>query len=578
MTRTDRTRWTDSVLLALLLLLLLGAVTFDRTSWPGLVGDEATYLVQAESLAFDGDLVYHRADYDRFVAHWGQPPEGLILQSGDGGRRITFGKPFFYAGFLAPFVRLSPTRGPFVANVLVLAATALLVARRLRPRLGPAAPLWVASWIFGSVAFAYVFWAHSDLLLLCCTAVAFALVVEPPEGESVRGWRWLAAGALLAVVAFSRPTYAPLFLPALVALGELPRSARLRCGAVLVTAFVAAIALAAAVHVAHAGSLTGYGAERHGFYRSTGFPEVDFPASGWTETMDRLQNNAWRTGIANLLREKKVVPSLWAADIASFLRGRDVGVLPYYTPLLLGLLAAPRGRVRIALLVAVALSVAAFFYLRPFNFWGGGGAIANRYFLPLYPALWFLPTQRRGVVPVLVVTALAAPFLYPTWTSPRAYPLTAANGYRWVSPVATAVLPTETSQSHLKPGGRDDVVHGALWLRFVTPGIGYDAGRDELSLGTGEKAEVLLGSPQPLAGLVVDLAPGSTDLVVTGAARGTAVSGTTPLALGGPSAVHPMWWTWDAFYLYDLRLEVAARGGSGTATFRFRPASAEAPR
>ena len=39
-------------LAALLAATLVGAATFDRRSWPGVVGDEATYLMAAESLAW----------------------------------------------------------------------------------------------------------------------------------------------------------------------------------------------------------------------------------------------------------------------------------------------------------------------------------------------------------------------------------------------------------------------------------------------------------------------------------------------------------------------------------------------
>ena len=85
----------DRILWILLALLALGVLSFDRLSWPSVIGDEATYLMAAESLAWDGDLRYQRQDFDRFVEHWGVEPEGLILQSGDGGVHITFGKPFF---------------------------------------------------------------------------------------------------------------------------------------------------------------------------------------------------------------------------------------------------------------------------------------------------------------------------------------------------------------------------------------------------------------------------------------------------------------------------------------------------
>jgi len=156
--------WT--VLGALLLATLLAALAFDRTGRPSLVGDEATYAMQAASLAWDFDLAYTRADYDRFVRQWGGPPDGVILQSSDGGAHVTYGKPFLYALLVAPFVRLAPLHGALVANALMLAAAALLAARTLRLRLGAVAPFAVAVLVFGSVAFAYVFWVHADVLLL----------------------------------------------------------------------------------------------------------------------------------------------------------------------------------------------------------------------------------------------------------------------------------------------------------------------------------------------------------------------------------------------------------------------------
>jgi len=113
------------VLALLLLLTLIGAVRLDRSKLP-LLGDEATYAMQASSLVHDFDLTYTRKDYDRFVAQWGVPPEGLILQSRPGSDRLTYGKPPLYALLLAPFVAASPVRGPVVANALLLAAAALL--------------------------------------------------------------------------------------------------------------------------------------------------------------------------------------------------------------------------------------------------------------------------------------------------------------------------------------------------------------------------------------------------------------------------------------------------------------------
>ncbi|HSF43882.1 MAG TPA: hypothetical protein VLT87_29085, partial [Thermoanaerobaculia bacterium] len=140
--------WSWAVLALLLAATLAGAATLDRRSWPELMGDEATYLMQAQSLAWDFDLRYSRADYDRFVAQWGKKPDGLILQSGEGGSALLYSKPISYSLYIAPFVRLSPVRGAGIANALLLALAGIVTARTLSRRIGPSAPLWVAASLF----------------------------------------------------------------------------------------------------------------------------------------------------------------------------------------------------------------------------------------------------------------------------------------------------------------------------------------------------------------------------------------------------------------------------------------------
>src|SRR4029077_20001876 len=103
-------------------------------------------------------------------------PDGLILQSRPGSERLVYAKPPLYALVLTPFVALARVRGPGVPNALPLAAAALLAARALRHRIGPAAPLWVAAFVYASAAFAYVFWGESDLFVFAAVAAGFALV------------------------------------------------------------------------------------------------------------------------------------------------------------------------------------------------------------------------------------------------------------------------------------------------------------------------------------------------------------------------------------------------------------------
>jgi hypothetical protein len=562
---------------ALLFGTLWAALRFDRAGRPSLVGDEATYAMQAASLACDFDLAYTRADYDRFVAQWGGQPDGLVLQSrdpGSGGRHITYGKPFLYALAIAPFVRLAPVRGALVANALFLAAAALLAARTLRRRLGGAAPFWVAVLVFAAVSFAYVYWVHADLFLFAAVAAGFALayweerpraappadIYEGEEGEVGGRWflvRWLAVGALLAIPGAFRPFYLALLLPAALAV---PTGARRRAGlAALAAGALGLLLLTGLVQWQAGGAFSGYGGERQGFYPRTGYPEVDFPASGWEKSLRRWGNTSWT-------QEGAITPDfdahLWGWNVLYFFVGRNIGILPYFLPLLLGFFAFSGERGRWAIPWAVLLAAAGFLLVRPFNFYGGGGAIGNRYFLPLYPALWFLAgrplSARAATAAAGIAAALSALFLAPLWRHPTAYPIGPDGRYRHVSSFASRYLPYETTQSHI-PGGEDSA-HDGIWVKLLNGAMGR-IGEAESLMGD-EKGEVLVGSPEPLRALLAVADPRAPTRLETGGQilrpsllrpNGTVVF---RIELGAPRAVHPMWWTREPYYLYQLDLRL----------------------
>ncbi len=578
-----------AVLGLLLAGLLFAAATLDRRSWPGLMGDEATYLMQAESLAWDFDLAYEKGDYERFVAHWGGKPDGVILQSTDQGASFTYGKPAFYSAFLAPFSRLSPTRGPGIANVLLLALAALLTARTLASRLGETAPLWVAAFVFASITFANAFWAHADLFLACLSALALALAYrereapgslpeiwgERPEHQG-KGFllRWAAAGALLAPVALSRPFYLGLLLPAALAV---PRERRRRGLTALAVGALLVAGISVATSYARSDSWTSYGGERLAFYSYTGFPEVDLGAGEWSRLVARRGPGNWTEG--ERLLPYDLEPRLTAYNALYLLAGRNTGLLPYYLPLVLGLVAFRKDRGRWALLLAVALAVIGFLFVRPFNFYGGGAALANRYFLPVYPALWFLCGRPRPWVWPLAVTLAAAPFLAPSWLAPTAYPLTEKGGWRYVSESARAWLPYETTQDHLKPSGQEDVVHDELWVKPLGTEVRVEDGGKRFRLEGRPEAELLVASPSPLAALRLEFeATGPTRAELAGGElrrRLFEPSGgsTFDFTLGKPTAVHKPWWAEESWYFYRLEIRPDAppeKGGTSGKVWRFR--------
>ena len=557
-------------LVLLLLATLIGALRLDRARLP-LMGDEATYAMQAASLAWDFDLAYTRQDYDRFVAHWGVPPEGLILQSREESDRLVYGKPPLYALVIAPFVRASPVRGPVVANALLLAAAALLAARSLRNRIGPAAPLWVAVFVFASVAFAYVFWGDADLFLFTAVMAGFALIYQGDrryakgeipqvyEGEgavSSRAFflRWIGAGALLGVAAVYRPVYLVLLLPAALAANDSPPDRRGRAVSGLALGAVVLILASMDLQWLAGGDATGYGGTRQGIYAREAYPEVDFPSAKWDEHVQREGNASWLQAEAV---KPQLNPKLAAWNVLYFFLGRNFGVLPYFLPLVLGFLAFRADRGRWAVPFAVVAAVVAFFLLRPFNF-HGGGVLGNRYFLPLYPALWFLAARPARALWAVVVALLAAPFVGSLWVHPTAYPLEGSFP-RHVSQYARRWLPYETTQASA-PGQQVSVGSG-LWVKTLTPNL-WPAGRGgSLRFVGGTEGELLIGSPQPLEGLHLEFDQRAPSRLLVGGNRGNELR---PLLLrpdggvlfevplGSERAVHPLGWGPYYYHLYTL--------------------------
>jgi hypothetical protein len=316
------------------------------------------------------------------------------------------------------------------------------------------------------------------------------------------------------------------------------------------------------------GSWTSYGAERRSFTGATGFPEVDLPSGQWDAMIERWGNASWTqpARLTGLLGLAPGTPRLWSWNALYFLAGESIGVLPYLLPGLLGFLSWRKvrpGPVRLALVAAAILTAVGFFLLRPFNFYGGGGALANRYILPMYPALWFLPTRPVHTAWLAVAGVCAAPFLWPLWTAPRAYPLDEDGLFRHVSPVARAILPYETTQSHMRPtGARVNVRHRGLWVKSVTPAVWtQDGGGTFLLDPDAGPAVLLIGDEQPLEALHLEIGAEAPALRIGGGR----IAGETALDTGGrrlwieldePRARHPMWWLRDRdFYLYTLTLQ-----------------------
>lgn len=500
--------WQRAVLWTLVLALTVAVVAFDPADWPYTVGDEGVYAMQAQSLAFDFDRRYEASDYRRYQEMTGKVPDPLILQSRNGGDTLVYAKPVFYSLFLSPFVRLAPERGPIAANLVLLILAALLLECLLLRRVGVDGPLVAAFLLFFSVTFGHVFWVHADLFYLVTTAFGLCCLDPWLEEERIPPFRLLAGGVLLAIAGAGRPFYLAVLVAVLLAAAPTLRQARgRRASAIVLGGAVVLLAASAWFHVGSGGAWSPYVGERQGFSSATGYPDVDFDRRDWPQRIAARGDASW-------LREGFLLPSFDAALLGHNLvyaaLGRSIGIVPYFLPLVVACACLRRGSRRRWLLLAIALGLVAFLIKSPHNFYGGAGAIANRWFLPLYPVCWFLierPPARRWLAASAVVAAL---FVGPLWLSAAAFPLeidgeSGARRLRYVSPAAKRLLPAETSQIHLTSAA-GDILHGDLRVRPLGAGVRLH-GNGGIRYRPGADGELLIGSPAPLAGLTVELRP-----------------------------------------------------------------------
>ncbi len=533
-TRIEILGW--AVLAAALLATLAGAMLARPRA---LAGDEPTYVLQASSVAGDFDLVYGEEDYRRFLAGWGERPGGLDLDSRDAGKTQVYGKPFLYAVVAAPFAALSPVRGLWIANALLLAAAALIAARTLLRHFGGTAPLAVAAFVFASITFAWVFRSTADIFLLSVVVFGFALIYgdrgredeHPDIYEGPRSWswplfaRWAAAGALLAIPAAYRIPYLFLLLPAIAAARSMPARYRRAALLGLETGALALLAVTMLVHQTAGG-------------------EALWSVRGLALQLD---------------------PVLFGWNALYFLLGRSIGVLPYFLPLVLGLLAFRGERGRGALLGGVGLAALAFLVTSPFDFYGGGPPLGNRAFLPLYAALWFLPARPVRIAAVAAVALWAGLFLLPGWLTAVPYQRMASAAREW--------LPFETTQREM-PG--EEIAGEGFRLKLLNRWVWPAERGSGLRLAGDAPAEILLASREPLKTVALDFdrsAP--TRLLANGSELRPSVlrpdgSITFEVPLGS-GRVHPMWWTGDDYHLYTLDFRLLG-GASAPVGFRVRTA------
>jgi hypothetical protein len=395
-----------------------------------LPGDQSTYYAMAQSIAFDGDLEYTPKDLVRYNQDFAAGPLGLFLKrvKRADGEKLYYAKNFAYPLFAAFFVRVFGPNGPLVFHAVLLFLVLLMgYSYFILSNARGLSLLRVLTFLFASVAWMYYLWISPEFFNL---ALVFATLFLwqykhrsreegfPPAGAG-SGWlrRFLLSDAsdylaafIGGIAVYSKPPNVAVLGPLL--LWPLLHKKFLK---------TAGLALAAAVSLGLFFGTTflmtsdwNYqSGERKSFYYSYPYerPNVTFDsAPGQEMSADGYMGKS--------LISAKFVP----LNIYYYFFGRYTGVAWYFFPAFLFLILFAAGKKsldRWLILIALAGEILIYVILMPMNYGGGGGSLANRYFLGIYPLFLFLPgakikrgeiTLSWGVAALLLGQMFISPF------------------------------------------------------------------------------------------------------------------------------------------------------------------------
>lgn len=423
------------VVAAVLVMSLYGglalSVNFPRAA-VGFQSDGATYYLMTHSLAADTDLVYRREDLARVWREFSAGPTGIFLKKGrdldltvdarppflhvtsapdPDLTRLYFGKSFIYPMFAAPWVRVFGTNGFLLFHACLLGLVTLAGYLFLSARMAPAsAVLLAAGFLAASVAPSYVVWTTPEVFNFATIFLGYFcwLYREVASPSTAPRWaRWLLlpradllGTVLIAIAACSKVSNALLIVPLLVSLAW-RRQWRRAAVCAVVFGLVGVMFLLANIGIA--GDWNFQGGERRTY--ETAFPFLPGGA-GFDVGMDRATNRV----MTEVIFDPRVFWTVFSHNLVYYVIGRHSGLLPYFFPAVFAVVAFALARGRRAawqyLVLAAALAeILLFVVWIPYDYYGGGGVLGNRYFMNMYGLFLFL------LPPINSLTAAVVPWI-----------------------------------------------------------------------------------------------------------------------------------------------------------------------
>ena len=431
-----------------------------------LFADQAVYYALTQSIAHDLDLEYTTKDLVRYYHDFDAGPQGIFLKKARNGK-IFFAKSWAYSLFAAPFVRVFGYNGFLVFHSFLLLAVMLLGFAYLSRANSPLTSVsYLLTFLFATVAGVYYLWISPDFFNFCLAFIIVFLWVykiksretalpssaaEAPHSFLLSPGTDYLAAFLTGVAVFSKPPNIVLLGPlVLYALYEKKFSKALRL--VLISCLTIGILFGA--NYLLTSDWNYQGGERKTFVGS--FPldkdNLTFDSLGGTMTSE------------NYFQRFLIPPRFILYNIYYYFFGRFTGMAWYFFPALLALLLFFRAKRRFhdwLTLAALAGGILIYIVLTPEFYGGGGGTLANRYFLNIYPLFFFLPAEKKSWRQVALIWLIAAIFISPILVSPfrsSARPATHAKKF----PIKA--LPLEMTQvNHFPTNTNPDAFRVHIW-------------------------------------------------------------------------------------------------------------------
>jgi hypothetical protein len=392
-----------------------------------LFADQATYYSITQSLAQDGNIEYTKKDLIRYEHDFPARPLGLFLKKGKNGK-LFYAKSFAYPLFAAPFVRIFGPNGTLVFHALLLLL--LLLMGHSYFSLSNSSNLsliTVLSFLFASVAWIYCLWISPDFFnLFLVFTILFLWLYKHKFKESANAeekpgkiqfllrsdWTDYLAGLLIGIAVFSKPPNIVLLGP--IILYSLYKKKILKTF-LIILCFLITSGIFWGTNYMVTGEWNYQGGERKTFLFTYPLEKADI-------TFDSIKTQEMT---ADGYAQKHFLPAKFIPyNFFYYFFGRFTGITWYFFPaffFLLFFFLEKKQLLRWLILGAILAEILIYIVFMPDNYGGGGGTLANRYFLNIFPLFLFLPLEKRKIRDFVVIWIMAAVFIAPILISPYSH-------------------------------------------------------------------------------------------------------------------------------------------------------------